>query len=112
MKVQPELMSAEVIQWAGMPNPAIIFHSDDWTAIPFSLMWGGFFFFWEAGSLGYWVHGHKSNTPATFMAIWGIPFIIMGQYMIWGRFIADGWSKRKTYSAITDRRVLVVQEVW
>jgi hypothetical protein len=29
-KVQPELMSGESIYWAGMPNPSVIFHSDDW----------------------------------------------------------------------------------
>jgi hypothetical protein len=112
MKVQPELMPGEVLHWAGMPNSAVIFHSDDWTAIPFSLLWGGFFIFWEAGALGYWGEGQRDHAPSTFMVIWGIPFIVAGQYMIWGRFLADGWSKRRTYYAITDRRVLIVQEAW
>ena len=44
------------------------------------------------------------------MAIWGIPFIVIGQYMIWGRFFYDGWLKRRTYYGITNRRLIVLQE--
>jgi hypothetical protein len=44
------------------------------------------------------------------MAIWGIPFIVIGQYMMWGRFVYDGWLKRRTYYGVTDRRLVVVQE--
>jgi hypothetical protein len=50
-KLQPELLSGESIYWAAMPNPQVIFHSDDWATIPFSLMWGGFFIFWEGRAL-------------------------------------------------------------
>jgi hypothetical protein len=32
--------------------------------------------------------------------------------MIWGRFLHDGWLKRRTYYAVTSRRILVVQEGW
>jgi hypothetical protein len=36
-RFQPELMPGESILWAGVPNPKVIFHPDDWIAIPFSL---------------------------------------------------------------------------
>jgi hypothetical protein len=110
--VQTELMSGESVYWAGMPNRGVIFHSDDWYVVPFSLLWGGFAIFWEASVLGYWGKGPRSGGPALFMAIWGIPFIVMGQYMIWGRFLYDAWLKRRTYFAVTNRRVLTVQEGW
>ncbi len=100
MKLQREMMSGESVYWAGMPNPKVIFHSDDWMMVPFSLAWGGFAIFWEAGALGYWGNGHRSGSPSWFMAIWGIPFIVIGQYMIWGRFLYDAWL----------RRVLILQE--
>src|SRR5882762_3513907 len=32
--------------------------------------------------------------------------------MIWGRFLHDAWLKRKTYDAVTSRRVLILQEGW
>jgi len=111
MRLQPELLSGESVLWAGRPNPNVVFHSDDWYMIPFSLLWGGFAIFWEAGVLGYWGHNAK-GTPSIFMAIWGIPFIVIGQYLIWGRFLYDAWLKRRTYYVVTDRRVLILQEGW
>lgn len=112
VKLQPELMSGESVYWAGMPNLGVIFHSDDWAMVPFSLLWGGFAIFWEAGVLGYWGNGSRGGTPSLFMAIWGIPFIVIGQYFIWGRFVYDAWLKRRTYYALTNRRILVLQEGW
>jgi|SRR5208283_96694 len=108
MKLQPELMSGESLLWAGQPNRSVIFHSEDWTMIPFSLLWGGFAIFWESGVLGIW--GHSKHTAPVFFALWGIPFVVIGQYMIWGRFLYDAWIKRRTYYAVTDRRVLVLQD--
>lgn len=111
-KIQAELMSGESIHWAGMPNPRVIFHSDDWAAIPFSLIWTGFFVFWEAQALGVWAKSSRPTGNHTFMALWGIPFLVMGNYMVWGRFLVDAWLKRRTYYAVTDQRVLVMQEGW
>lgn len=108
LKLQPEVLSGESIYWAAMPNPRKIFHSDDWTLIPFSLLWGGFAIFWEATVLGYVNFSSKSSTYSapSFFVLWGIPFVLYGQYMIWGRFIVDGWLKRRTFYAVTNRRVL------
>jgi hypothetical protein len=44
--------------------------------------------------------------------LWGIPFVLIGQYMIWGRFFYTAWKKKRTYYAITNRRVIVVQNGW
>jgi hypothetical protein len=112
LKLQPELNSGESLLWAGRPNFRVIFHSDDWYLVPFSLLWGGFAIFWEAGVLGYWETGNRGHDAPGFFVLWGIPFIVMGQYMIWGRFFYDAWLKRRTYYGLTTRRVLVLQESW
>ena len=112
VKLQPYLSTGERIHWAAMPNPRIIFHTDDWYLIPFSLLWGGFAIFWEAGALGIWEGAPKTGPMSPFMSLWGIPFVAFGQYMIWGRFVWDAWLKRHTYYAVTDRRVLIFQEGW
>ena len=44
------------------------------------------------------------------MVLWGVPFVVIGQYMIWGRFLYDAWLKRRTYYGITNRWVLILQE--
>lgn len=109
VRLQPELISGESLVWAGRPNPSVILHSDDWYMIPFSLLWGGFAIFWEAGVLGFLGHNSKGSPPS-FMGLWGIPFVVIGQYMIWGRFVYDGWLKRRTFYGLTNRRVIVLQE--
>jgi hypothetical protein len=103
LKFQSELMSGENLLWTGRPTPGKVFHSDDWYAIPFSLLWGGFFVFWESTVV---------KSQSFFMILWGIPFIVVGQYLIWGRFLYDAWIKRRTSYAITSRRVLILQEGW
>ena len=108
MAVQPELISGETIYWSGQPNPHVIFHKEDVFLIPFSLLWGGFAIFWEAGVTGFWGTGTR-HAPFFFM-LWGVPFVVIGQYLIWGRFIYDAWLKRRTHYAVTNRRVIVLQD--
>lgn len=92
--------------WAGQPARQVIFHPSDWYAIPFSLLWGGFAIFWEWGATGHFAN--SKDSPSIFMTLWGIPFIVMGQYMIWGRFLYTAWKKGRTHYAVTTKRVLVV----
>jgi hypothetical protein len=112
IKLQPETVSGESVHWAGMPNPGVIFHSDDWATIPFTLIWTGFFVFWEATALGLWGRASREGGSNLFMELWGIPFLIIGNYMVWGRFLTDAWLKRRTYYAVTNRRVVILQEGW
>jgi hypothetical protein len=75
--------------------------------IPFSLLWGGFAIFWELGVMGVW---SKSGEGAPgFFVLWGIPFVIVGQYFIWGRFVYKRWDRRRTVYAVTNQRVLVLR---
>jgi hypothetical protein len=108
-KIQPELYSDEKILWAAMPDPHVIFHSDDWTVVPFSLLWCGFAVYWEANALGLWQGSLRSASPDVFFILWGIPFVVMGNYMVWGRFLHDAWLARRTSYAVTNRRAFIVQ---
>jgi hypothetical protein len=110
-KLQTEMLSGESILWAGRPNSGILFHSDDWYLVPFSLFWVAFTAFWEWGASGHWSNSAK-NGSTLFMTLWGIPFILIGQYLLWGRFVYDGWLKRRTYYGVTSRRILIVQDGW
>ena len=106
---QSELSSGESILWASMPNPSVIFHTEDSFMIPFSLLWGGFTLFWLVEAAGIW--GGKSGAAHIWQlsTLWGAAFALMGQYFIWGRFISDAWLKRRTYYAVTNRRILFLQ---
>ncbi len=110
--IQPELPSGESVVWAGQPSGSVFFHKEDAFLIPFSLLWGGFAIFWELGVAGFWGSGSRSGNPWLFGMLWGIPFVLIGQYMIWGRFFYAAWKKKRTHYAITNRRVIVVQNGW
>ena len=106
-----ELLPGERIEWTGRPNPAVMFHQEDWLMIPFSLLWGGFAIFWLLGASGIW--RIWTNAPGRtfqyFGLIWGTPFVLAGQYMIWGRFVYRRWKKQRTYYALTNRRAVIVE---
>jgi hypothetical protein len=72
--------------------------------IPFSLLWGGFAVFWESSVVGL-------NAPPFFM-LWGIPFVLVGLYVMVGRFFVDAWVRRRTCYALTGERVLIAIGVW
>jgi hypothetical protein len=109
--IQRELTSGERVLWAGRPG-ARLFHRHDAFQVPFSLMWGGFAIFWEMGALGFWGSQKPDTTPSMFMVLWGIPFVVIGQYLIWGRFVHAAWKKKRTYYAVTSKRVIAVQDGW
>jgi hypothetical protein len=108
--IQPELTPGESVLWAGQPSPRIRFHQQDLLLIPFSLIWGGFAIFWEAGVAGFWGSpGTRSRGPWLLGLVWGIPFVAIGQYLIWGRFLHAAWEKKRTHYAVTNRRLIAVR---
>lgn len=109
MVFQDDLDKGERLLWTGKPSTKVVFHLSDRFLIPFSLMWGGFAIFWEAGVSGLLHFANSSpESPSFFMQLWGIPFVLIGQYMIWGRFFYSAYKKSNTYYAITNKRVMVL----
>jgi hypothetical protein len=105
-----ELSPGETIHWTGQPNTSVIFHKEDIGMIPFSLMWGGFTIFWLLGASGTGGFSHRAPDKSFewFGWIWGSAFVLIGQYMIWGRFVHAYWKKQRTFYALTTKRALII----
>jgi hypothetical protein len=101
-----DLGADESLLWSGQPRKGIVFRSSDVFLIPFSILWGGFAIFWETSVLSQARKG--GNAISLFMVLWGIPFVLIGLYMIFVRFIVDARRREHTCYGLTDRRVIIV----
>lgn len=109
--IQPELQPGESVLWAGRPSIRPIFHrNEDETLLPYSLMAGGFSLVWEIAVISS-IFNHPTQVGWYWyvMAWFGLCFVAMGQYMMWGRFLYAARKKTRTYYAVTNQRVMVVQ---
>ena len=77
--------------------------------IPFSLLWGGLAIFWETMVVREsWRSQAAHHNVPIFFVLWGVPFVLMGLYVMFGRFITDARMRAKTIYGISDRRVLIL----
>jgi hypothetical protein len=95
------LLKSEKILWSGRPRQGIVLRLHDVFLIPFSLIWGGFAIFWETTVL-------QSKAPSLF-ALVGLPFVLVGLFLIFGRFLLDAWLRTKLVYALTNQRVLIAR---
>lgn len=113
--LQPNLLSDEKILWSGKPEPKL-FTAADFFLIPFGAFFFCFSVFWIYMASGIPFHANRSSNhesidfPIPF-ALFGIPFVLVGFYILFGRFFFKNWKQRNTYYAVTNQRVLILSTV-
>tara|TARA_R110002124_G_scaffold280797_1_gene454465 strand:+ start:564 stop:1130 length:567 start_codon:yes stop_codon:yes gene_type:complete len=98
------LLKGERILWAGKPAAGILFTSRDIFTVPFSLLWCGFAIFWT------FMASAGGKSPA-FFPLFGLLFVAIGLFFVFGRFFADAWIRSRTHYAVTDQRVLILRSI-
>lgn len=104
--LQSYLLPGERLTWTGRPPTGLRFTGTDVFFIPFSLLWGGFALVWEAAVL---TQALTNPQVPWIFPLFGVPFVVIGLYLIAGRFWVDAWLRSRTAYALTDRRALVLR---
>jgi hypothetical protein len=92
--------SDETVRWTGEPPTGFLWRSSDLVLLPFSLVWTGFALFWESMVI-------TAGAPLV-MALFGVPFVLLGVYLVAGRFVWDANLRARTRYAVTDRAAYIV----
>ena len=100
--ISRELDADERLIWAGEPKEGIFFRTSDVFFIPFSLVWGGGAIFLEYYLI--------ANNMPLFFAIWGIPFVLFGLYMMVGRFYVEARTRASTAYGVTNQRIIIITQ--
>ena len=97
-ELRQHLDADERLIWTGIPKQGFQLRGSDIFMIPFSLVWGGLAISWEFDAL-------QSND--LLFVIWGIPFVLVGLYIIFGRFFYDSVLRKRTVYGITQNRIII-----
>ena len=101
--IRSELGPGESLLWRGMPKQGIRLQASDLFLVPFSLLWGGFAVFWELSAI--------RRGGALLDSLWGIPFVLVGLYMIVGRFLVDAYQRSHTYYGLSNQRAIIIRGI-
>ncbi|MCB0320037.1 MAG: PH domain-containing protein [Bdellovibrionales bacterium] len=76
--------------------------------IPFSIFWCGFAIFWMVGASGALWASEGETTPINYIfPLFGLPFVLVGLYMVFGRFLVDKAQREKTTYGVSSERVII-----
>ncbi len=106
--IESELGSQEKLLWSGQPRQGIVFYSSDLFMIPFSIVWVCLSFPWELISLS----TLKNGVGLIADHLFEIAFVIVGLYLLFGRFMVDSIRRKKTFYGVTDRKVIIVSGIF
>lgn len=101
-----ELESGERVLWSGRPDGSRWFCPQDAVLVPFSVIWSGIAISVELSS----VQAPSSGGGASWLT--GMPFVLIGLYLLVGRVPVRRWIRRRTLYALTDRRALMLVPSW
>lgn len=101
-----ELLPEERILWAAQPLPGRLFSPADLFMIPFGLFWLGFSIFWMVMASA----GARTapGSMGIIFPLFGLPFVLIGLYLVFGRFIYTHYRRKSTYYAVTDKRIIIM----
>ncbi|MBM4046632.1 MAG: hypothetical protein FJ279_16095 [Planctomycetes bacterium] len=105
-RIESVMVSGERLLWSGQPKGGIQFRAADALLIPFGLVFCGFAIFWEVLAL---MATAKARGPiAIAFPLFGVPFVLLGLYIVFGRFIVEAKRRERTFYGVTNERAIII----
>jgi len=99
-----ELGPGERLLWTGKPRGGLAWRSSDSYVVPFSLVWATIA---TQGARNAFRH----DAP-WFVLLVVSGFLVLGAYLVFGRFVVDALQRRHTQYGLTDKRAIIVSGVF
>lgn len=90
-----QMVPGEYVLWTGKPEKGNIFTAQNLTYFFFGIPWTGFAIFWTTMAM--------QGSP--LFALFGLPFIAVGLYMLFGNFIYTAYMRKHTAYVITNKKI-------
>ena len=103
--INRELSRGEKLLWSGQPKQGLVFRPIDALLIPF-------FLFWTSGPVAIVFSvdlTQQENIPSLFLVV-PFAFVLIGSYMLFGRFIVDAMRRKNTFYGLTDKRAIIASK--
>jgi len=109
------LATDEVILWQGRPDGQIAWRDLLSFESAFGLFFAGFATFWIAGAAsitgGRTIGGGIAGV-FSFFPLFGIPFLLVGLYLVVGRIFWDAFSRRHTWYTLTNQAAFIARDIF
>ena len=96
--VQSYLSGGEYVLWQGKPGKVRLLDPFYLSTALFAIPWLAFCGYWEYMAI---------RSGGNFMVLWGVPFILVGLYMLVGRPLNAIRLRGRTCYVITNRKLLI-----
>ena len=96
------LLPNEHALWSGGPGGGVIFQPMDIFLVPFSVVWCSVASFGAFAGFG----GVRDSAASPF-DLFGLLFVVIGFYFVFGRFLVDIMLRRSLRYTLTTRRILI-----
>jgi len=110
VQIRQELTPGETILWAGRPSLRPVFIRNEQPEVLLVGYFAGIFgLLWEGLAIWHFV-SFPTELGSIAMVVSGLFFAVVSQYYAWGRFVSATRKKKRTYYAVTNRRVIAVEK--
>ncbi|MEM9139721.1 MAG: aspartate carbamoyltransferase catalytic subunit [Pseudomonadota bacterium] len=103
----------EKLVWEGEPSAGIRVRGADILQSVFGLFFGGFAIFWvtmaSGMSAGRSFQSGGIDMFATVFPLFGVPFILVGAYMVFGQYLWKAYVRGRTRYALTNKRAIIAK---